>query len=68
MSLADLGRKKFVSQAALAELLKELRELEELPEATSRSSIKRAREEKVTVESPLGPLLRSKSLPSTGGA
>lgn len=56
-SLADLGRKRFISQSALSELLKELATLDELPSAKSRQSIKRAREERVSIEGPMGPLL-----------
>eukprot|EP00438_Fugacium_kawagutii_P023845 Skav212952 [mRNA] locus=scaffold5129:11069:13197:+ [translate_table: standard] len=65
--LADLGRRKFVSQSALSELLKELKALPELPDATSRFSVKRAREEKVNVETPLGQLFQDVSLPTTEG-
>lgn len=67
MSLADLGRRRFVSQSALAELLKELSELDQLPSATSRSSVKRAREEKLDIKTPVGPLFIQKVLPSSQG-
>ena len=67
MALADLGRKRFVSQNALAELLKELRELPELPTQTSRSSIKRARDVKMDISTPLGPLFTKKTLPGNDG-
>lgn len=45
--LSYLGRKVFATQRALAEILKEIRELDEVPAATSRSSVKRAREQKL---------------------
>ena len=64
--LADLGRKKFVSQAALAELLSELKDAP-LPEATSRSSIKRARDEKVDITTPCGPLFVKRTLATVNG-
>ena len=45
--LSYLGRKVFATQRALAKILKEIRELDEVPAATSRSSVKRAREQKL---------------------
>ena len=68
MNLADLGRKKFVSQSALSELLKELKSLDELPAATSRSSVKRARDEKMKIQTPVGPLFATRSLAANDGA
>lgn len=65
--VADLGRRKFVSQSALSELLKELKALPELPEATSRSTLKRARDEKVSGQTPLGPLFLDTQLPTEQG-
>ena len=64
--LADLDRKKFVSQAALSELLSELKDAP-LPGATSRSSIKRARDEKVDITTPLGPLFVKRALATVDG-
>ena len=68
MNPADLGRKRFVSQSALSELLKELKSLDELPAATSRSSVKRARDEKMKIHTPVGPLFATRSLAANDGA
>ena len=54
MELADLGRKKYVSQSALSSVLSELKALDHVPDATSRSTIKRKREEKMDITTPLG--------------
>ena len=43
MNLASFGRRKFVSTSALAEILQEVKR-SGLPKATSKDSIKRARE------------------------
>lgn len=67
MSLANLGRKKFISQAALSSLLKELNELEELPETTSRSSLKRARDAEMQIVTPLGPLMIKREMKLASG-
>ena len=67
MSLANLGRKKFISQAALSSLLNELKELPELPEATSRSSVKRARDGEMQIQTPLGPLIINRELKLSSG-
>ena len=67
MNLADLGRKRFVSQNALSELLKELKAFDEIPAATSRSSVKRARDEKMKIITPVGSLFTSKKLAATDG-
>ena len=64
--LANLGRKKFVNQAALAVLLSELKDAP-LPDATSRGSIKKARDEKVDITTPAGPLFVKRSLPAVDG-
>ena len=45
-SLACLGRKSYVSQRALSQVLQQIKELPELPSATSRRTLKRARDEK----------------------
>ena len=58
--LASLGRRKFVSVAGLAEVLKEIRE-HGMPDATSRSAIKRARDKafQADVTSRYGSVIRS---------
>ena len=56
--LAALGRRSYVSQSALAEVLKEIREIGYVPETSSRSSIKRARQEALDIQTPHGKLLQ----------
>ena len=55
--LRSLGRRKFVSQSALATLLQEVAALPELPSANSRSSIKRCRDEGMDIDTPFGKVL-----------
>ena len=49
MSLRNIGRKHFVTKSALSAVLKEVEEMG-LPDATSRQSIKRARDEQFILE------------------
>ena len=58
--LTQLGRKHFVSERGLAAVLQELQEAGLLTEdlASSRSSIKRARDDEVTVVTAYGQLIR----------
>ena len=58
-SLATIGRKHYVSEHALASILKEVREIgDDMPEAISRSSLKRARHEWAnTKTTDYGPIL-----------
>lgn len=65
--LADLGRNKFVSLSGLSSLLQELTQLEELPASISRRSIKRARDEKVDITTPYGPLFVKRTLATEDG-
>ena len=67
MNLADLGRRRFVSQSALSELLKELKSVDELPNAISRQSVKRARDDRMSIDTPVGPLFVKKQLASIEG-
>lgn len=61
-SLQELGRRKYVSVAGLAEVLKEIKE-NGLPEHISRSSIKRARDSEFDdYHTPYGKVLRSTSI------
>jgi len=55
-SLCHIGRKHFVSKSALASILKEVKE-EGIPEKTSRSSIKRSREDEFKDSTPYGDLI-----------
>ena len=56
-----------MSQNALSELLKELKSLDELPAASSRSSLKRARDEKMKIQTPVGPLFATRTLAANDG-
>ena len=56
MAPAALGRKHYVSQSALEAVLQELKETP-LPDAGSRRTIKRARDEHIDVQTPLGSLI-----------
>ena len=58
-SLHSLGGNKFISQSALAAVLKDLSQREEFPTAISRGSVKRSREKAVDILTPYGPLLTS---------
>lgn len=64
MSLATLGREKWVSQSALSKILQELRDAGGvIPKASSVQSIKRAREGYLQdCETPFGPLLTEVTL------
>eukprot|EP00973_Karenia_brevis_P076826 10669621-Karenia_brevis.AAC.1 len=55
--LAALGRRNYVTMSGLEMLIKELREVG-IPECASRSSIKRARDEVIAVETGYGPLFQ----------
>ena len=68
MELADLGRKKYVSQSALSTVLGELKALDHVPDATSRSTIKRKREEKMDICTPLGKVFNEISLNKADGS
>lgn len=68
VALATLGRGKYVSQSALSAVLKEVKELPELPSATSRSSVKRARDELTeSYQTPYGPVLQQYTLHKDDG-
>ena len=63
LQLANLGRRHHVSQSGLAALLKELHETGgELPSTLSRQSIKRARAEAVSQETPHGQIIQSMTI------
>ena len=58
--LVDIGRRKYVSTAGLADVLKDIRD-KGMPTAISRSSIKRARDSEFDdCVTPYGPILKSK--------
>ena len=56
--LAKLGRRKYVSISALSEVLEEIRQ-HGMPDNSSRSSIKRARDEYRMVDTRYGPIFRT---------
>ena len=58
LDIASLGRRSFISQSALAEVLTAVRESGELPQTCSKSTVKRRREEAAQVETPYGPLIQ----------
>ncbi|OLQ13463.1 hypothetical protein AK812_SmicGene2515 [Symbiodinium microadriaticum] len=57
--LARLGRRSYVSLNGLENLLKDLKALERLPDASSRATIKRARDADCKVNTALGPTFSS---------
>ena len=59
VDLAKLGRRSYVSLNGLANVLKELKALDRLPDASSRASLKRAREGDCKVNTALGPTFSS---------
>ena len=61
LDLARVGRKSYVSQNALAAILKAVKE-EELPKRISRPAIKRRREAATNVETPYGPIFQKWTL------
>ena len=54
-ALSRIGRKSYVSLNGLEHVLKELKKLDNLPDATSRGSIKRARQGDCKIDTGLGP-------------
>ena len=67
LDLSKVGRKSFVSQAGIAEVLQAVREAGELPKGVSKSSVKRSRQTAIAVETPYGPLLRNWTLTTADG-
>ena len=66
LDLARVGRKSYVSQNALAAILKAVKE-EELPKGISRPVIKRRREAATNVETPYGPIFQKWTLACENG-
>ena len=58
LDLSRLGRRSYVSQNALAEILKAVRDADTLPTGTSRSAVKRARQRAVAAQTPYGSLVK----------
>ena len=67
LDLSRLGIRQYVSQSALAAVLKAIQEADELPTGISRGSIKRAREAAVDVNTPYGPIFRTWNLERISG-
>ena len=66
--LSQLGRPNYVSESGLASLPTELKELGQLPEQTSRTSIKRARDQAISdLSAQYGTLMKTKKIPLEGG-
>jgi hypothetical protein len=61
-ALADIGVRRYVSKAALAEIIAELKQLDELPTAASRQTLARARTKTVRVHTNYGELFVSMEL------
>ena len=68
LDISKLGRKSFISQAALAEILTAVRDSGELPQATSKATVKRRRDNGISVDTPYGPLVHMKTLVSKDGS
>ena len=67
LDLSRIGRKSFVSQAGIAEILKAVKEAGELPKGISKSAVKRSRQAAIAAETPHGPLLREWTLTTEEG-
>lgn len=67
LDLAKVGRKSFVSQSGLAEILRAVREADSLPKGISPSAVKRARTKAMSAETPFGPMLKDWKLRNTTG-
>lgn len=59
LDIAALGRRSFMSQNALSEVLTSIKNSGELPSHTSKATVKRRRDEAVAVDTPYGPLIQS---------
>jgi hypothetical protein len=66
-SLSTIGRSRFCSQSALASILQEVQR-SGVPAATSRASVKRARDADIRVETPFGALFQELTLQLTSPA
>ena len=67
MDLSRLGRRSFISQSGIAEVLAAVKDAGELPEGISRSSVKRKRQQAVDVTTPYGKLLQQWEFDLTNG-
>ena len=58
MDLSRLGRRSFISQSGIAEVLAAVKQHGELPDGISRSAVKRKRQQAVDLTTPYGKLLQ----------
>lgn len=68
LDISALGRRSFMSQNALSEVLTKVRESGEVPSHTSKSTVKRRKEEACAVETPYGSLIQSFQAEMTDGS
>ena len=62
LDLSKLGRKSYVSQAGIADILKQVREAGGLPSGISKSAVKRSRQSAIAKNTPFGPMLKQWAL------
>ena len=62
LDLSKLGRKSYVSQAGIADVLKQVREAGGLPAGISKSAVKRSRQSAMAKDTPFGPMLKQWAL------
>ena len=62
LDLSKLGRKSYVSQAGIADILKQVREAGGLPTGISKSAVKRSRQSAIAKDTPFGPMLKQWAL------
>ena len=67
LDVAALGRKTFISQSGLSEVLQAIKKSGQIPEATSKSTVKRRREDAVSIETPYGQLIQMMKAETLGG-
>ena len=67
LDLTKVGRKSYVSQHGLAEVLRAVKEADELPPGISQSAVKRARERRMEASTPFGPMIKQWKLRNNDG-
>ena len=67
LDLTKVGRKSFVTQAALSEILQAVRNADALPDGISPSAIKRARQSAMAAETPYGSMVKTWQLEGIKG-
>eukprot|EP00438_Fugacium_kawagutii_P029032 Skav201323 [mRNA] locus=scaffold4795:9662:11098:+ [translate_table: standard] len=67
LDIASLGRRAFISQSALADVLAAVKASGEVPETTSKSTVKRRRVEAADVNTPYGKLIQEFQLHTVSG-